>query len=244
MYHDTENGTYLELPMPPPRRLSTRRVRGSRPIKLFDPKEFLANAGIGRTIHEYRAKQAIFSQGQSSDAVYYIQEGRVRLSVLSKQGKEATIALLGPGDFLGEGCITSDQPIRLATATTITNCTLLRIHKKEMLRALHAEHLLSDMFVAYMVERHNRTQADLVDQLFNSSEKRLARALLLLAHFGKKDRSEEVTPNVSQETLAEMIGTTRSRVNFFMNRFRKLGFIDYNGGLRVRTSLLGVVLHE
>ena len=146
----------------------------------------MANAGIGRTIHEYRAKQAIFSQGQFADAVYYIQEGKVRLSVLSKQGKEATIALLGPGDFLGEGCIASDQPIRLATATAITNFTPLRIHKKEMLRALHAEQLFSDMFVAYMVERHNRTQADLVDQLFNSSEKRLARALLLLAHFGKK----------------------------------------------------------
>jgi CRP/FNR family transcriptional regulator, cyclic AMP receptor protein len=244
MYHDTENGTYLGVPMPSPRRLSTQRVRGSRAIKVFDPKEFLANAGIGRTIHEYRAKQAVFSQGQSSDALYYIQEGKVRLSVVSKQGKEATIALLGPGDFLGEGCIASDQPIRLATATAITNCALLKIDKKEMLRALHAEQLFSDMFVAYMVERHNRTQADLVDQLFNSSEKRLARALLLLAHFGKKDRSEEVTPGVSQATLAQMIGTTRSRVNFFMNRFRKLGFIDYNGGLRVRTSLLGVVLHE
>ena len=230
--------------MPPPLRLSTRRVRGFRPIKLFDPREFLANAGIGRTIHEYRAKQAIFSQGQSSDVVYYIQEGKVRLSVVSKQGKEATIALLGPDDFLGESCIASDQPIRLATATAITNCALLKIDKKEMLRALHAEHLFSDMFVAYMVERHNRTQADLVDQLFNSSEKRLARALLLLAHFGKKDRPEEVTPGVSQATLAQMIGTTRSRVNFFMNRFRKLGFIDYNGGLRVHTSLLGVVLHE
>jgi CRP/FNR family cyclic AMP-dependent transcriptional regulator len=201
--------------MQSPRWSPTRRFRGSRGIKAFDPKEFLANAGIGRTIHNYRAKQAIFSQGQSCDAVYYIQEGKVRLSVLSKQGKEATIALLGPGDFLGEGCIASDQPIRLATASAITNCTLLRINRREMLRALHAEQLFSDMFVAYMVERHNRTQADLVDQLFNSSEKRLARALLLLAHFGKKGRREEVTPNVSQETLAEMIGTTRSRVNFF-----------------------------
>jgi len=230
--------------MPPPRRLPTRRVHGFRPIKPFDPKKFLANAGIGRTIHEYRAKQAIFSQGQSSDAVYYIQEGKVRLSVLSKQGKEATVALIGPGDFLGEGCITSDQPIRLATATAITNCALLKIDKKEMLRVLHAEQLFSDTFVAYMVERHSRTQADLVDQLFNSSEQRLARALLLLAQVGKKDRSEEVTPDVSQATLAQLIGTTRSRVNFFMNRFRKLGFIDYNGGLRVHNSLLGVVLHE
>jgi CRP/FNR family cyclic AMP-dependent transcriptional regulator len=215
--------------MPSLRRSPTRRPRGFRPIKLFDPKEFLANAGVGRTIHEYRAKQAIFSQGQFSDAVYYIQEGRVRLSVLSKQGKEATIALFGSGDFLGEGCIASDQPVRLATATAITNCTLLKIHKKEMLRALHEEHRFSDLFVAYMVERHNRTQADLVDQLFNSSEKRLARALLLLAHFGKKDRSEEVTPGVSQATLAEMIGTTRSRVNFFMNRFRSLASLTTTG---------------
>src|SRR5580704_8069626 len=161
--------------MPSPRRSPTRRPRSFRPIKLFDPKEFLANTGIGRTIHEYRAKQAIFSQGQSSDAVYYIQEGRVRLSVLSKQGKEATIALLGPGDFLGEGCIASDQPVRMATAAAITDCSALKIQKQEMLRTLHQEHRFSDMFVAYVVQRHNRTQADLVDQLFNSSEKRLAR---------------------------------------------------------------------
>ena len=176
--------------------------------------------------------------------MFYIQEGRVRLSVLSKQGKEATIALLGPGDFLGEGCIASDQPVRMATATAITDCSVLRIQRKEMLRTLHEEHGFSDLFVAYMVGRHNRTQADLVDQLFNSSEKRLARALLILARFGKKDRPEAVIPNVSQETLAEMIGTTRSRVNFFMNKFRKLGFIDYNGGLQVHSSLLSVVLHD
>jgi len=165
MYHDTENGTYLGASDAVSLLATDARFRGSRAIKAFDPKEFLANAGIGRTIHEYRAKQAIFSQGQSSDAVYYIQEGRVRLSVLSKQGKEATIALLGPGDFLGKGCIPSDQPVRLATATAITNSSVLKIHKKEMLRALHAEHLFSDTFVAYMVERHNRTQADLVDRL-------------------------------------------------------------------------------
>ena len=230
--------------MPSPRRSPTRRPRGFRPFKLFDPKEFLANAGIGRTIHEYRAKQAIFSQGQSSDAVYYIQEGKVRLSVLSKQGKEATIALVGSGDFLGEGCIASDQPIRLATAIAITECSILKIEKNRMLRTLHEEHGFSDMFVAYVVERHNRTQADLVDQLFNSSEKRLARALLLLSRVGKEAKSEAVVPQVSQETLAEMVGTTRSRVNFFMNKFRKLGFIDYNGGLEVNSSLLSVVLHE
>jgi CRP-like cAMP-binding protein len=176
--------------------------------------------------------------------VFYIQEGSVRLSVLSKQGKEATIALLGPGDFLGEGCLASDQPIRLATATPITDCSVLRIEKKRMLRTLHEEHELSDLFVAYVVERHNRTQADLVDQLFNSSEKRLARALLILSRFGKETVPETVHPNVSQETLAEMVGTTRSRVNFFMNKFRKLGFIKYNGGLQVHSSLLSVVLHE
>ena len=166
------------------------------------------------------------------------------LSVLSQQGKEATIAPLSSGDFLGEGCIASDQPVRLATATAITDCSVLKIKRSEMLLTLHAEHGCSDLFVAYVVERHNRTQADLVDQLFNSSEKRLARALLILARFGKEGRSEEVIPGISQETLAEMIGTTRSRVNFFMNRFRKLGFIDYNGGLQVHSSLLGVILHD
>jgi CRP/FNR family transcriptional regulator, cyclic AMP receptor protein len=168
----------------------------------------------------------------------------VQLSVLSKQGKEATIALLGPGDFLGEGCITTDQPVRMSSATALTECSVLRIQRKEMLRTLHEEHAFSDMFVRYVVERHSRTQADLIDQLFNSSEKRLARALLLLARVGKEERPETVLPHVSQETLADMIGTTRSRVNFFMNRFRKLGFIDYNGGLKVHNSLLSVVLHE
>ncbi len=226
------------------RRLSKRKANGARLIREFDPDEFLANAGLGRTLHKYRPRQIIFSQGGASDAIFYIQEGRVRLSVISKQGKEATIGLLGPGDFLGEGCIASDQPVRMASATASTECSMLKIEKKEMLRALHQEHEFSDLFVAYMVQRHSRTQSDLVDQLFNSSEKRLARALLVLAHFGKGDSPEDVTPNVSQETLAEMIGTTRSRVNFFMNKFRKLGFITYNGGLRVHSSLLSVVLHE
>ena len=229
--------------MPSRRRLPTQR-RAQKQPRVFDPQAFLANTGMGRTVHSYRPKQAVFSQGERADAVFYIQEGRVRLSVLSKQGKEATIALLGPGDFLGEGCLASDQPVRLATATATTDSSILKIEKKRMLRTLHEEHELSDMFVAYVVERHNRTQADLVDQLFNSSEKRLARALLILSRFGKEDTPETVHPNLSQETLAEMVGTTRSRVNFFMNKFRKLGFIKYNGGLHVNSSLLSVVLHE
>jgi len=230
--------------MPPLRNSPSRGQVPRQRSSLFDPKTFLTQAGIGRTIRRFRRKQIVFSQGEPADAVFYLQEGRVRLSVLSKQGKEATITLLGPGDFLGEGCIADDQPVRMATATAVTDCSVLRIEKSEMLRTLHEEHGFSDMFVAYVVERHNRTQADLVDQLFNSSEKRLARALLILARFGKEGRSETLIPNISQETLAEMIGTTRSRVNFFMNRFRKLGFIDYNGGLQVHSSLLSVVLHE
>jgi CRP/FNR family transcriptional regulator, cyclic AMP receptor protein len=226
------------------RRLPTRKSRAQKQAKLFDSKVFLANVGAGRTAQHYRPKQAIFSQGDRADAVFYIQQGKVRLGVLSKQGKEATIALLGTGDFLGEGCIASDQPLRLATATTITECSILRIDKNLMLRTLHEQQGFSDMFVGYVIERHNRTQADLVDQLFNSSEKRLARALLILSRVGKEAKTETVIPRVSQETLAEMVGTTRGRVNFFMNKFRKLGFIDYNGGLQVNSSLLSVVLHE
>jgi CRP/FNR family cyclic AMP-dependent transcriptional regulator len=225
-------------------RLPTRKSHAQKQAKLFDSKVFLANIGAGRTVQQYRPKQAIFSQGDRADAVFYIQEGKVRLSVLSKQGKEATIALLGKGDFLGEGCIASDQPLRLATATAITDCSILKIEKSRMLRTLHEENEFSDMFVGYVVESHNRTQADLVDQLFNSSEKRLARALLILSRVGKEDKTEPVIPRVSQETLAEMVGTTRPRVNFFMNKFRKLGFIDYDGALEVNSSLLGVVLHE
>jgi len=225
------------------RRLPIRKSLAQKQTNLFDPKVFLANVGLGRTVQHYRPKQAIFSQGDRADAVFYIQEGKVKLSVLSKQGKEATIPLLGNDDFMGEGCIASDQSIRLATATAVTDCSILRIEKSRMLRTLHAEHGFSDMFVGYVVERHNRTQADLVDQLFNSSEKRLARALLLLSRVGKEAKSETVIPRLSQETLAEMVGTTRSRVNFFMNKFRKLGF-DYDGGLEVNSSLLSVVLHE
>jgi CRP/FNR family cyclic AMP-dependent transcriptional regulator len=226
------------------RRPPKRQVRAQKQNPPFLLQAFLAHAGIGRAVQHYRPKQAIFSQGDRADAVFYIQEGRVRLSVMSKRGKEATIALLGPGDFLGEGCIASDHPVRLGTATATTGCALLKIEKAQMLRTLHEEHEFSDLFVSYIVERHNRTQADLVDQLFNSSEKRLARALLILARFGKDGRSEEVIPEVNQGTLAEMVGTTRARVNFFMNKFRKLGLIDYNGGLQVHSSLLSVVLHE
>jgi CRP-like cAMP-binding protein len=229
--------------MPPPRRLLPRS-RNAKRTKAFDPNAFLAQAGIGRTVSRYRPKQAIFSQGDRANTVFYLQEGTVKLSVLSKQGKEATIGWFGAGDFLGEGCLASDQTVRLATATAMTDCTVLRIEKKAMLATLHREHELSDLFVRYVVDRHNRTQADLVDQLFNSSEKRLARALLILARFGKEDKPESVIPQISQETLAEMVGTTRSRVNFFMNKFRKLGFVHYNGGLQVHSSLLSVVLHE
>jgi CRP/FNR family transcriptional regulator, cyclic AMP receptor protein len=210
----------------------------------FDPKTFLTHAGVGRTLLQYRKNKAIFTQGEPSDAVFYIQEGRAKLTVLSTRGKEATITLLGAGDFVGESCITSDQLLRVASATTISDCCVLRIEKQEMLNVLHREHAFSDLFVAYLVTRNSQTQADLVDQLFNSAEKRLARTLLLLARFGKEGRTENVIPKISQETLAEMVGTTRARVNFFMNRFRQLGLIDYNGGLEVHSSLLDVVLHD
>jgi len=226
------------------RRKSPAHRRAQKPSRIFDPRAFLTSVGIGRTVQHYKPKEAIFSQGDPADTVFYIQKGAVRLSVLSKQGKEATLALLGPGDFVGEGCLASDHSIRLSSAAAITASSILRIEKRRMLNTLHEEHELSDLFVAYVIERHNRTQADLVDQLFNSSEKRLARDLLILARFGKEDAPETVVPTVSQETLAEMVGTTRSRVNFFMNKFRKLGFIHYNGGLQVHSSLLSVVLHE
>jgi len=234
--------------MPSPRTLPTRKSLTQKETKLFDPKVFFENVCIGTTVRRYRPKQAIFSQGDLADAVFYIREGKVKFAVVSKQGKEATIALLGPGDFLGEACLASDQPLRLATAIAITDCSILKIEKKRMLCALHEEHGFSDIFVDYMVKRHNRTQANLVDQLFNSSEKRLARALLMLSRVGKEAKSETVIPKVSQETLAEMVGTTRPRVNFFMNKFRKLGLIDYKGDqsgeLQVHSSLLSVVLHE
>jgi CRP/FNR family cyclic AMP-dependent transcriptional regulator len=236
--------SFPELLMAPTRRLLTPKSLSRARLKLFDSKNFLSTVGAGRSVRHYRPKQAIFSQGDRADAVFYIQVGSVKLTVLSKQGKEATIAWLGKDDFLGEGCIASDQTIRLSTAVAFTDCTILRIDKGRMLRTLHEQHEFSDLFVGYMVARFNRTQADLVDQMFNSSEKRLARALLILSRVGKKDRTETVIPRVSQGTLAEMVGTTRSRVNFFMNKFRKLGFIDYNGGVEVNSSLLSVVLHD
>lgn len=210
----------------------------------FDPAAFLAKAGLGRTIVHLGNKERVFSQGDTADSVFYIQSGKIRLSVIAQTGKEATIALLGAGEFCGEECIASSQPVRVASASAITPCVLLKIDRKEMIRALHQEPALSDIFVSYLLARNARVQEDLVDQLFNSSEKRLARILLLLAQFGKEKAPEKVIPKISQEVLAEMVGTTRARVNFFMNRFRKLGFIEYNGAIEVHPSLLSIVLHD
>jgi CRP-like cAMP-binding protein len=209
----------------------------------FDPNTFLATIGDGRKILAFEKKQSIFTQGDMADAVFYIRTGKVRLTVVSKAGKEATIGILKEGDFFGEGAL-AGQKVRMGSAAAMTDCELLRVNKKAMMEAVHGEHAFSDMFVAYLLARNIRYEEELVDQLFNSSEKRLARVLLLLAHFGKEGIPETVIPKISQETLAEMIGTTRSRVSFFMNRFRKLGFIHYNGGLQVHSSLLNVVLHD
>ena len=209
----------------------------------FDPKVFLDTENSGRTISKYRKDQTVFSQGSSADAVFYVQKGKVKITVVSEQGKEAVVAILGPDEFCGEGCLTG-QPLRLATARAMTECEIMQLEKAAMIRVLHEEPAFSEMFVAHLLARTIRVEEDLVDQLFNSSEKRLARALLLLANFGKDGRPERVFAKVSQETLAEMIGTTRSRVSHFMNKFRKLGLIDYNGHLEVHTSLLNVVLHE
>jgi CRP-like cAMP-binding protein len=209
----------------------------------FDPNTFLATIGEGRKIVSFQKKLTVYAQGAPSDAVFYIQTGKVRLTVVAKNGKEATIGILNPGDFFGEGGM-AGQPLRMGSATAMTDCELMRIEKKAMMQALHREHALSDMFVAYLLTRNIRYEEDLVDQLFNSSEKRLARVLLLLAHFGKEGVPETVIPTISQETLAEMVGTTRSRVSHFMNKFRELGFIHYNGGLQVHSSLLNVVLHD
>ena len=211
----------------------------------FDPKKFLATFGEGRKVVVFPKKQTIFTQGDAADAIFYIQKGKVRLTVVSKIGKEATLGMLGEGEFFGEGGL-AGQPLRMGSATAMTECELLRIDKKAMMLALHREHTFSDLFVAYLLARNIRYEEDLVDQLFNSSEKRLARILLLLAHFGKEGAPQTVIPKISQETLAEMIGTTRSRVSFFMNRFRELGFLDYEGGsgLQVHSSLLNIVLHD
>ena len=220
-------------------------VKALKKVKapVFDAQAFLDSAGVARQVVDFGKKKTIFSQGDPSKNVMYIQNGGVRLSVVNETGKEAVVAVLGPGDFFGEGCL-AGQPLRMGTATAITAVTVLAIEKKEMIRVLHAEHALSDRFISYMLSRNIRIEEDLVDQLFNSSEKRLARTLLLLARYGKEDKPHGMLPKISQETLAEMVGTTRSRVNLFMNKFRKMGFIHYNGGLQVNTSLLSVVLHD
>jgi CRP/FNR family transcriptional regulator, cyclic AMP receptor protein len=209
----------------------------------FDAQVFLDTAGVARKVMEYRRGESIYSQGDAADTVMYIQKGGVKLSVVNGSGREAVVAMFGPSDFFGEGCM-AGQPLRMGTTSAVTPTTLLVIQKKELLRVLHAEHELSDHFIAYMLAHNIRVEEDLIDQLFNSSEKRLARTLLLLARYGKQEQPDRILAKVSQETLANMIGTTRSRVNFFMNKFRKLGFIEYNGKIKVNKSLLTVVLHE
>jgi CRP/FNR family cyclic AMP-dependent transcriptional regulator len=218
-------------------------VAAAKKSRKFNTKTFLSTINGGRKLEAFPKKQTIFAQGDSSDAVFYIQKGKVRLAVLSKSGKEATIGILNEGDFFGEGCLTG-QPLRLCSATAMTDCFVMKIDKKSMMEVLRREHAFSDMFVAYLLARNIRYEEDLVDQLFNSSEKRLARMLLLLAHFGKDGKPETVIAKMSQETLAEMVGTTRSRVCFFMNRFREMGFIEYNSEeMQIHSSLLNVVLH-
>jgi CRP/FNR family transcriptional regulator, cyclic AMP receptor protein len=209
----------------------------------FDPKMFLAKVGTGKTILELHKDQHIFTQGDVADSVFYIQKGRVKLTVLSKQGKEAVVAILEPGEFFGEGCLNGHQ-LRIATTTTMEDCLITSITKEAMIALLHTEPKFSEIFIAYLLTRNSRVEEDLIDQLFNSSEKRLARLLLLLAHFGKEGSPQPINPAISQETLAEMIGTTRSRVSFFMNKFRKLGLISYNGKIEVHNSLLNAVLHD
>ena len=222
-----------------------RAVTAAKGRRRFNLKTFLSTIDGGRLKLTLPKKQTVFSQGDSADSVFYIQKGKVKLSVVAKRGKEATIGILNEGDFFGEGCLTG-QPLRMCTATAVTDCTGMRIDKKSMMEVIHSEHAFSDMFVAYLLTRNIRYEEDLVDQLFNSSEKRLARILLLLAHFGKDGKPEVAIPKISQESLAEMVGTTRGRVNFFMNRFRKLGFINYHAGgaLQVHSSLLSIVLHD
>ncbi len=230
----------------PPHDTCFGRISPLRPNEqdALDPKRFLARVGEGRTI-DYQKNQILFRQGDAADAIFYILKGKVKLTVASKQGKEAVIGILGPGDFFGERCL-SGQLLRTSTAVTMSECSIVRLEKQATLRVLHDEPTFSDLFLSYLLSRNTRLEEDLVDQLFNSSEKRLARVLLLLANFGGEGKPEPVIPKISQETLAEMIGTTRSRVSFFMNSFRKLGLIDYNnvGGLEVRSSLLSVVLSE
>lgn len=228
-------------PKAKPLRQGTRDKSAER--ELFDPAAFLATAAVGREISKYSKKQIIFTQGDDADAVFYIKKGKVKVSVVSKQGKEAVVALLGPDEFVGEGCLIG-QPKRLATAAAMTECETMRVTKAEIRRVLRDEPAFSQMFVAHILARNARVEEDLVDQLFNSTEKRLARLLLLLANFGKEGQTQPILAKISQETLAEMIGTTRSRVSHFMNKFRQLGFIDYNGHLEVHNSLVGVLLAD
>src|ERR1700686_5212923 len=220
-----------------------KRANGKRKPGTFKAEVFLNSSGLARTIAEFGEKETLFSQGDPCKNMMYIQKGEVKISVVSQTGKEAVVAMLGSGDFIGEGGL-AGQPLRMATATAVTPVTALVIENKEMFRVLHAESTFSDRFITYMLERNVRIEEDLIDQLFNSSEKRLARTLLLLARYGKQDKPQRLLPKIPQETLAEMVGTTRSRVNFFMNKFRKMGFIKYNGGLQVNAFLLSVVLHD
>jgi CRP/FNR family cyclic AMP-dependent transcriptional regulator len=222
-------------------------MENSKKQVTFDPKIFLAQIGSGCTSTKYRANDVVFAQGDAADAIYYLQKGKAKITVTSKNGKEAVLTMLGPGDFFGEGCL-NGQPRRMATVTAITECSIMRLEKAAMVRVLHEEPKFADLFIEHLLQRNSRVEEDLVDHLFNSSEKRLARMLLLLANFGKDGKQEPVIAKISQEPLAEMIGTTRSRVNFFMNKFRRLGFIDYNGDMHgdlcVHTSLLNMVLHD
>src|SRR6201987_5939491 len=237
----------LALPSSGERAALVRRKMGAfvrkRVKSSFDPKEFLAKVGEGTPILRYQKDQIVFSQGQVADAVFYIQQGKVKLTVVSEQGKEAVVAILGPGHFFGEGCLNC-HPRRIATTMAVDECVITRLEKATMIATIHNEPEFSELFMSYLLTRNSRIEEDLIDQLFNSSEKRLARLLLLLANFGKEGKPEPIVGTFSQETLAEMIGTTRSRVRFFMNKFRKLGFIEYNGKLEVHNSLLNVVLHD
>jgi CRP/FNR family transcriptional regulator, cyclic AMP receptor protein len=227
-------------------RKGTKRSNGAAAASpLFNARTFLESAGVSSTITKYGRGESIFTQGDACEHVMYVQDGGVKLSVLSKTGREAVVAMIGPGDFFGEGCL-AGQPLRMGSATALTPSTILLVDKEKMVGLLHQEHAMSDRFISHMLARNIRIEEDLIDQLFNSSEKRLARTLLLLARYGKQDKPTRVVPKVSQETLAEMVGTTRSRVNFFLNKFKKLGFIEYNGELplKVNSSLLSVVLHD
>ena len=223
--------------------LAFRIAMARKKPRPFDAQAFLESAGVGRRVLAYAAKEVIFSQGDPCDSVMYLQAGEVRILVLSQTGKEAIVAVLGRGDFFGEGAL-AGHPRRLETAVASTSSTVLVVPKRKMIRLLHSQHALSDRFIAHMLFRNTRLEADLIDQLFNASEKRLARALLLLARYGKEEKLGRVLPKTSQETLAEMVGTTRSRINFFMNKFKKLGFVEYNGGIKVNPSLLSVVVHQ